>query len=149
MFDRIKKFFGARKAEMPEGVVLVDDAMRTIADVAATTALMQAALGGLDEKASAWTRDERATVMGYVDGHLTAVYSGDEQRIVLASVLASSIVLKGARSGEQVMMERDLFVDTEDKVFMKAAHCGFTDGMDMVKERRAGQLGLALLLRGE
>jgi len=150
MFDRVKKMF-RRKGELPEGVVLVDDAMRQLADAIATKVMMEAVLGGLDDDNKNWTRDERATVMGYIDGQVSVMYPIGDQKMPLASFLTSSYVLKGARSAEQVMEDREFFVESGDPVFMTAAQVGFEDCRRLMTEQRAGHvpLGLSRLLRGE
>lgn len=148
MLNWMKGLFG-KKDRLPEGVVMVDEPMAKLSAAISMSVSMQAVMGGLDDDPRNWTRDERATVMGYIDGQVTAMYQPGDERVPLASYITSVEVFQKKRAAEQVMDDRERYVADQDAVFMKAAHVGFADCQKMQTRKNASQLGLVELLRPE
>jgi hypothetical protein len=147
MFGFIKRAFGKADSGLPSGFTPVDEAMSKLAGATATVISLQLVMSGLDENPGNWTRDERATVMGYIDGQITLLYPEGDPRIPLASIITCSVVFQDKRTDDQIFREREYFVSEEDATFMRAAHRGWEDAKaSLAKEQRRMPLGLVELL---
>lgn len=143
MFGLIKKMFGKAEAT-PPGFTPVDDAMSNLAGATAAMISMQLVMSGLDDDPGNWIRDERATVMGYIDGQITLLYPEGDPRVPLASILTCSIIFQNKRTDDQIFREREYFVSEGEATFMRAAQQGWEDAKASVSKDR-GQMPLGLV----
>jgi hypothetical protein len=109
MFDRLKKAFTRNKPD-PEpipGVFIAADDDRELAKMIDGMVAVQVALGGLDEDPGNWLRDERATVLGYIDGWASRWCLGlrKPERAELLSILAVELQFKGRRQMDVLSKE--------------------------------------------
>jgi hypothetical protein len=151
MFERIKKMLSGSGPEKPKGVTMVDDGIREIAGILAIQVELQVTMGGLDEDRANWVRDERATVLGYIDGHAYRYYIGigAAEKSELASLLAAEQVMKGARTTDQLFQELWNLRDAQDPVFDKARRAGWSDLEGSLGPEKRHPLALAGILLGK
>ena len=149
MLGRLKRLFG-RESAPPPGFVAADDEMRSTAQTLSSLVEAQALIGGLDTDPSNWVRDERAAVLGYIDGYLSRWYIGmkSPEKAMLAPILCAQGIFKEARTPEQIFQEHAYFSSTQYEPFDRARRVGWTDFEDQMGPQRRAALGLVRLLRG-
>ncbi|WP_447742955.1 hypothetical protein [Variovorax boronicumulans] len=146
MFGFIKKAFGKSDSGLPPGIAMPDEAMSQLAGATASMVSMQLVMTDLDGDPGNWTRDERATVMGYIDGQVSVFYQHGDPKMPLASIVSAVTVFKERRPADRILSEREYFVSEQDPTFMRAAHRGWEDAKNAFSEQQRSPLGLVELL---
>jgi len=148
MLGRLKRLFG-RNPGPPPGAVMADDEMRTTAQMLSAVVEGQALMGGLDTDPGNWVRDERAAVLGYIDGWLSRYYIAvkSPEKAMLAPILCAQDLFKEARTPDQIFQEHAYFTSTRYEPFDQARRIGWTDLEDQMGPERRTPMGLVQLLR--